>query len=273
MKNLKYIFLIITSVFFTSCEEVVDIDLDTAAPRLVIEASIDTDVFAIDPNPQTIKLTTTTSYYSTEFPVVSGATVFITDAFGTVYNFTETPGTGQYTNTNFLPTIGREYTLTVVSNGQTYTAIETAQSTPLITKTAQTNDGGFGGDEVEVRFYYNDPGETDNYYLTRIDSPVDPYPLYDVRDNEFSKGNEMFDINSDEDYKAGDVLKFKLYGISKRYYDYMSVLIENSQGGGPFSSVPVAAKGNIINQTDQSNYALGYFRIGQVAQLDYTIKP
>lgn len=273
MKNLKYIFFILTAALFASCEEVVDVDLETSAPRLVIEASIDTDVFAIRPTEQVIKLTTTTSYYSAEFPVVSGATVFITDTFGTVHNFTETPGTGLYTNTDFLPLTGNEYTLTVISEGQTYIAIETAQATPVITKTAQTNDGGFLGEDIEVRFYYNDPGDTDNYYLTRIDSRVDPYPLYDVRDNEFSKGNEMFDITSDEDYKAGDVIQFKLYGISKRYYDYMSVLIENAGGGGPFSSVPVSAKGNIINQTDQSNYALGYFRIGQFTQLDYTIKP
>jgi len=273
MKNLKYIFFILTVVLFASCEEVVDVDLDTAAPRLVIEASIDTDIYATAPTEQIIKLTTTTSYYSTDFPAVSGATVFITDTFGAVHNFTETPGTGQYSTYDFKPVTGMEYTLTVVSEGQTYTAVEIAQATPAITKTSQNNDGGFGGEEVEVRFYYNDPGDKDNYYLTRIDSPVDPYPLYDVRDNEFSKGNEMFDITSDEDYKAGDVIHFKLYGISKRYYDYMSVLIENSEGGGPFSSVPVAAKGNIINQTNQDNYALGYFRIGQVAQLDYTIKP
>jgi hypothetical protein len=271
MKNIKYIFSALTLFLFASCEEVVDVDLDTAAPRLVIEASIDADVNATEPTQQIVKLTTTTSYYSKDFPVVPGATVFITDALGTVYNFTETPGTGKYVCTTLAPVVGNEYTLTVISNGQTYTAIETAQATPEITKTVQTNDGGFLGEDIEVRFYYNDPGDKDNYYLTRVDSRVDPYPIYDVRDNEFSRGNEMFDINSDEDYKAGDVIKFKLYGISKRYYDYMSVLIENAGGGGPFSSVPVAAKGNIINQTDQSNYALGYFRIGEVSQLDYTI--
>jgi hypothetical protein len=41
MKNIKYILLLMIAMFAAGCEDVVDVDLNTAAPRLVIDASID----------------------------------------------------------------------------------------------------------------------------------------------------------------------------------------------------------------------------------------
>ena len=72
------LFLLTTTILFSlfSCEDVVDIDLTTAAPRLVIDASIKWQKGTLG-NVQTIKLTTTTGFYSTTIPTVSGATVLL----------------------------------------------------------------------------------------------------------------------------------------------------------------------------------------------------
>ena len=62
MKNIKYLLILVTVIFFASCEEVIDVDLDTATPRLVVEASIDWERGA-EGNQQTVKLSTTTGLH------------------------------------------------------------------------------------------------------------------------------------------------------------------------------------------------------------------
>lgn len=275
MKNIKYILLLLTTLFFVGCEEVVTVDLDTAEPRLVVDASINW-VKGTDGSQQRVKLTTTTGYYSKEIPVVSGATVFITNSSNnTVFNFIETPGTGEYLCNNFVPQIGETYVLTVIHDGQTYNATEKLYAVPEISRIIQDNEGGFMNEDIEVRFFFMDNGLEDNFYLVRFDTDVLPYADYDVLEDEFFQGNEMFDFIDHEDFKAGDVVGINLYGISERYYNYMTILISMVEGGagsGPFQTPPVNVRGNIINQTNDKNFALGYFRLSESDKLDYTIE-
>ncbi len=177
--------------FLLSCTKVVDVDLETAEPKLVIDASIDW-VKGTTGREQKIKLSTTTGYYSTTFPTVSGADIVITNSAGTVFSFIENPGTGEYICSNFHPVIGETYTLKIVLNGESYTATETCIGVPHIEDNiAQNNTGGFGGDEVEISYYYQDNGNEENYYLHRILSPVSTFPDYKAEDDENSQGNLM----------------------------------------------------------------------------------
>ena len=273
MKNiLKY--LVISSCFYLlSCTKVVDVDLETAEPKLVIDASIDW-IKGTTGKEQKIKLSTTTGYYSKSFPTVSVADIVITNSENTVFSFTENVGTGEYICSNFLPVIGETYALKVVLNGETYTATETCIGVPDIEDNIeQDSTGGFGGDEMEIKYYYQDKGHEENYYLHRIVSPVSVYPDYKAQDDKNSDGNLLQEYFSDEDLKAGDPVNIRLYGISKRYYDYFRKLLTASgAGNGPFQTIPGSVRGNIINQTHFANFAYGYFRLSEVAVKDYTIK-
>lgn len=82
MRLYKVICAITLAVFLTGCEKVIHVDLDTAAPRLVVDASINW-IRNTAGNEQKILLSTTTGYYNEDFPTVSGATVFITNSSGT----------------------------------------------------------------------------------------------------------------------------------------------------------------------------------------------
>src|SRR5690606_8370846 len=115
--------------------------------------------------------------------------------------------------------------LTVISGGQTYTATEALYAVPDITYTTQDNEGGFLNEDIEVRFYFQDEQNVENFYMARFDSPAMPYPDYDVFDDRFNANNEMFGNYSDEDLAAGHVINFKLFGISERYHNYMMILI------------------------------------------------
>lgn len=256
-----------------SCTKVVDMDLKTAEPRLVIDASIDW-VKGTTGSEQKIRLSTTTGYYSTAFPTVSGADIVITNSSNTVFGFTENPGTGEYSCTSFRPVIGETYTLKVVLNGETYTASETLIRAPNIgNNIEQNNTGGFGGDEVEIKYYYQDNGNEDNFYLHRIQSPVSAYPDYKAQDDKNSQGHLMQEYFSDEDLKTGDKINIRLYGISRRYYDYFRKLLTASgSGSGPFQTTPGTVRGNIINQTHFENFTYGYFRLSEVTVKEYTIQ-
>ena len=272
MKNISFLIVFI-SLILISCEEVVDVDLKTGPSRLVVDASINW-IKGTNGSVQKIKLTTTTGYYDTTIPVVSGATVFITNSTNAVFNFTEAPGTGEYACNNFVPQINETYTLTIINNGETYTATEKLYGVPDIQNIVQNNNGGFLGDEVEVRFFFRDNALEKNYYLTRVDTPIIPFPSFGIFDDRFENGNDTFGLFSDEDLKKGDVLDIKAYGVSERFFNYMAILLSVSGGGGggPFQTPPATVTGNVVNQTNKSNIALGYFRLSQVSRRSYTIQ-
>lgn len=270
MKRILKYLIVPCCIFLLSCTKVVKVDLETAAPKLVIDASIDW-IKGTTGNEQKIKLSTTTGYYSGDFPTVSGADIIITNSANTAFSFTEHPGTGEYICTSFHPVIGETYTLKVVLNGETYTATETCIGVPAIENNIEQNDkGGFGGDEVEIKYKYQDNGNEENYYLHRILSPVSVFPEYKAQDDEHDQGNLMQEYFSDKDLKAGDTIHISLYGISRRYYDYFRKLLAASGAqNGPFQTTPGSVRGNIINQTHFENFAYGYFRLSEVAVKDY----
>jgi len=273
MKTFIKILIVTIGLFLTGCEDVIQVDLDTAAPQLVIDASIDW-VKNTAGNEQKIKLSTTTGYYSTEFPTVSGAAVIVTNTADTVFNFTENPGTGEYNCTNFEPVIGETYTLKITLNGQTYTAVETLLSVPNMEDTIGQNDkGGFGGDEVEITYYFQDNGTQDNYYLHSFQNPRIAFPEFQAENDENNQGSRTPVFYANKDLKPGDIVNIKFYGISKRYFDYFKKLsLASGNGGSPFQTTPAAVRGNIVNQTNSKKFAYGYFKLSEVDTRNYTIE-
>ena len=274
IKSVLFIFtLIISSFSFISCEDVIDVNLNTAAPKLVIDASIKWQKGTLG-NEQTIKLSTTTSYYENIIPTVSGAIVFITDSNSIQYDFNEDIGTGNYICTNFSPVLNETYVLTVIHDGQTYLATENLIPSPTIDSVAQNDEGGFTGEDIEVKFFFQDNGLVDNFYLIQFNASFSNLPEYDVVDDEFFQGNQMFGLYFNEDLEPTNELTFTLHGISERYYNYMNVLlgIAGNNGGSPFQAPPATVRGNIINQTNFDNYALGFFRLSEIDTMTYTVQ-
>ncbi|TXI71346.1 MAG: DUF4249 domain-containing protein [Flavobacterium sp.] len=273
VKNLlKIVSLFIISVAFFSCEDVVDIDLSTAPAKLVIDASIKWQKGTTG-NEQTIRLTTTTDFYASTIPTVSGATVFITDGNGIQYDFIETPGSGNYVCTNFNPEIRQTYTLTVIYDSQVYTATESLIEVPTIDYVEQTENGGFTGDQIEVKFFYQDIPNQDNFYLIMFNSSNVSLPIFDVVNDSYFQNNQMFGYLANE-LEKDDIILFTLQGISESYYNYMNILlgIAGTNGGSPFQTPPATVRGNIVNQTNTNNFALGFFRLSETDTISYTVQ-
>lgn len=275
MKNIiikTILITFLTSLFLTSCEEVIDVDLETGAPKLVIDASLKWQK-GTSGNEQIIILTKTTGYYEQEVPVVSGAIVFVTNAVGDVFNFTEIPNTGKYSCSDFLPILNQNYELTVISEGETYTASEKMIAVPTIESVQQTENGGFTGDEIEVKFFYQDIQNEDNFYLINFNVSNTILPIIDVIDDKFFQGNQMFAYLAN-DLETGDAIRLQLQGISNSYFNYMNILLDvaGSNGGSPFATPPATVRGNIINQTNNDNFALGYFQLSEMDTKNYVVQ-
>ena len=273
MKNIiQYLALILFTISFSSCEDVIDVDLNTAAPRLVIDASIKWQK-GTSGNEQKIKLSTTTDYFSNVIPVVSGATVFITNSSNAVFDFIEVPSTGEYVCSNFNPVVNETYILTVQVAGNTYTATQKLMATPVIESIEQTAVEGFEGEETQVKFFFQDNGLETNFYLIQFNN-INAFPEYGVIEDEFFQGNEMFGLIRNADIKPEDELYMSVQGIDERYFNYMNKLIAiaGSSGGSPFATPPATLRGNIVNQTNQKNYPLGYFHLSEIDSRNYIIE-
>ena len=272
MKKYSLYIVLFLSFFAISCEDVVDVDLNKSEPKLVIDASIKWEKGTLG-SQQIIRLTTTGDYFNNTVPAANGAIVTITDSNAIVYNFIEDGTTGYYKCTNFNPVLNEVYTLSVIYNGQTYTSTDKLYPVPTIT-TIEQDLNGITGNEIELKFNFQDNGAEENFYMEEYKVPFRPFPLLGVFDDEFTNGNEMFSLIIDEDLEVGQNINFTLHGISERYHNYMNILIGISGGlsNGPFSTPPATVKGNIINQTNAVDYPLGYFRLSEVDMKNYVVQ-
>ena len=273
MKKATLFILVLIAILFNSCEDVIDVDLKTAPPKLVIEASINW-FKGTDGKEQKIKLTTTTGFYETVIPKVSGATVFIKNSSNTQFNFIEKPNTGEYICLNFIPEIDQTYTLTIIRNGQTYTAAEKLKPIAPITKIVQNYRGGFVGNTIEIKAFFNDNGQENNYFLYKYIYSSQTKSNYYVAEDIFFQGNEFFSISQNNELKVGDKVEISHFGISKLYYNYMNVIvnISGNSSGSPFQSPPSTVRGNIINTTNFDDFALGYFSVSEAETRNYIVQ-
>lgn len=268
-----FIYLFIVSVVSLSCEEVIDVTLSTEDPRLVIDASI--NWFNGTPgNDQVIKLSLTAPYFENNILAAHGAQVVVTDTNNAPYEFIEQGNTGLYYNTNFIPVANEIYSLKIVYQNETYTATEVMKTVARIDSVEQNNDGGFSGEEVEIKAFFMDPEAEENYYFFEFISDIPEIPSLEVYKDEFINGNQTFGFYTEEELTTGDTVVIRNYGVSQQFYNYMFVLLQQSsqEGGGPFEPQPTTVRGNCINETNPGHYPFGYFRISQVDELLYLVE-
>ncbi|TAL62352.1 MAG: DUF4249 domain-containing protein, partial [Bacteroidetes bacterium] len=183
---LQVAFSVLVVLIFSGCQKVINVDLNNAAPRIVIEGLI-TD----GTGPYSITISKSGSYFNQpDLPPVTGAEVIITDNAGTIDTLTEIkPGVYLTSITNGIP--GRTYTLKVSSENMEYTGSSTMLShvdiDSLSLSKSQSQHFDFGGNtgneiNVELNCYFRDPAEKNFYRIkvfTNDTARAENYRLYD----------------------------------------------------------------------------------------------
>ncbi|MEM6721512.1 MAG: DUF4249 family protein [Bacteroidota bacterium] len=280
-KYIQHIFLFVLLITFISCDDPIDVDLEEAAPRLVIEASIDWEQGTAGNN-QTVKLSLSTPFFdNSSDSSVTGASVKVTNNNTSAEFIFTDQNDGTYTTNSFIPILNNSYTLEVIYNSEVYIATETMTPVTGINEVFQSLEGGFDEELLDINITYDDPQEFGNYYMIRLQEVGDLFPIIETRSDEFTNGNvqdEFFEKDDDDDdpdnqFDPGDAVNIKLFGISERYYNYITLLVEQyDSAGNPFATTPAEIRGNCINLTNTDNYAFGYFRVTEFDQVDYTFE-
>ena len=260
-----YILIPLLILLFSNCEKVVEIDLPTIEPKLVIDASFEVlfDTAPVTAN-TVVKLKLSADYFEENIPTVSNAVVFLTNlSDSSTINFVDVNLDGTFMPLiNFVPQDNIEYELTVIYQNETYKGKATKVKSTPFTNAIQGDETLFSGKEIEVKVAFNDGDISDNYYLFDFTNN-----LFLALEDRFFNGNAYnFSFYYQEDeIIAPTTVTIRMSGISKKYFTYFRILLSQSglNGGGPFESVPAALLGNIINTTNETNFPLGYFHISE----------
>ena len=264
MKNIK-ILPVLLLLMFVNCEKVVEIDVASIPPKLIIDASF--EVY-FDETPVTaktnVKLTLSADYFDTAIPAVLGAKVFVTNLNDiNIINFLDTDEDGVYEpQSTFIPEDDIEYELTVIYDNETYKGKATKVKSAKFINVMQGDKTLFTGKETEVIIEFSDDINAENFYLVHYTDN-----RYDALEDRFFNGTEYnkSEFFDEDDLDLPETINISMSGVTKEYFTYFRILINQSgeNSGGPFQSVPSSLLGNLINTTNDSNFPLGYFHISE----------
>lgn len=261
-KNIVPGAILLVIVLLSSCQKVIELDLNSTDPVLVMEANI----YDLQ-GPYTVELHKTVNFSDdNSFPPCTNAAVTIHDNEGNSELLTETfPGI--YKTASLQGTAGRTYTISVTADGKNYQGVSNLPAAVAIDTLIITTSTGFGGSpgggggmggsdsSKSISVHFTDPTGITNYYrLVEIVNGT-PVNTFSITSDLYQDGysiKETVREGSDIKLKTGDIVTIQLQSIDKNVYEYFRTFNETS-GGGFTSSSPANPTSNI------SNGALGYF--------------
>ncbi|MEO5563964.1 MAG: DUF4249 domain-containing protein [Chitinophagaceae bacterium] len=250
---LPAILLLIFSI--TSCEKVIDINLNEAEKKYVIEGVV-TDMAGT----ARVKISQTKNFdENNSFPTVSGAIVSIKETPGVTYGLTET-SPGIYESAMLSGTSGRDYTLTVNVGGQTFTAASKMPAKVNLDSIFITDEFIFTSTRKIANAVFDDPiGLGNSYRFVQYVNGIKENQTL-IRNDDYSDGklivNKLFYFSDDDEskrnIKSGDNVMIDMLCIDPAIYKYWFSLDRSSIGGSG-----QATPSNPV--TNLKGGALGYF--------------
>lgn len=276
----RRLFLLGMAICLFSCEEVIEIDVPTEEPRLVIDAviRIDTTVSQFFPE---IKVGLTSGFFDTN-PVTGLTDVTIINLSlpttggenGIVLEETE-PNSGIYREVEPVATeffTSGDLILQLTHEGKSYFARTSYVPTVQIDNIRIGSETLFNEDETEVIIELTDLGNREDFYV--FDFGFGEFLA--VEDAFFNGQQFEFSYFYQKEIESGQELSISILGADQDYFNYMDLLIEQTFNDGGIFETPVATvRGNIFDVTDLDNeevvdnvqqpekFPLGYFAVVQ----------
>ena len=247
---LFFILAFIAACFLFACEKVISVNIDEADKKLVIEGTVSNN----DTIYPQVKISQTKNFEDdNSFNGISGAAVII-QVNDTTYTLPET-STGIYQTNAFKGIPGNTYSLSVLLNGITYTAVSTMPSQIILLDSITVEDLSFAGTTTKTIYpNYKDPlGFGNSYRLIEYVNGVQVKKAFPQNDD-FSDGLVVTRplINADGEIESGDTVRVDLQCIDKAIYKYWFSLDQSATGESQ-SATPTNPVTNIVGG------ALGYF--------------
>jgi hypothetical protein len=251
MKIFKYLRPFLLLFFLFSCTKVVNINLNSTNPNIVIEG-----IVSDAPGPYQVQLTQTVNFSDPNvFPPVTGATVKITDSELGITDSLKEVVPGTYITQKLLQgIIGHTYQLLVLSNGQTYAASSTMPAKVNLDSVSFSTTNIFGTKSTSAVANFQDPAGIANYYT------FTEYVNGQAIDQTFNFSDRLSDgtyirrqLFNDSSYiNPGDQVSIEMHCVDSQVWQYFNTLGQ-AKGNNSQAITPANPLSNI------SNNALGYF--------------
>jgi len=285
------------TIFFSSCEDVIDIPLDDAPTQVVVDAWLN-NLEEI----QTIRLSTTSPYFdSTSVNTISGAQVELTRTDDNNVFVFEDQGDGDYNWTpasgENLGAIGNSFSLAIVNGDERYTASTQLNRVPVIDSIGQEFrvDDLSGPDGIYCNFFSRDlVGLNDTYWIKTYKNNIylnKPIEINIAWDAGFDSGaevdgfifitpvrelvNEVPDTSNNRfvPYLPGDQIRVEIHSISNTAFSFLESARDQllNANNGIFAEPIANSPGNIANETGNLE-VLGVFNVAAVESLEEIIE-
>ncbi len=253
---IRSLVLLMAAVFlFTSCEKVIDIDLDKVEKKYVVDATL-----SDQPGSARITITKTKDFdQDNVFEGISDAAVTILDQNGIRYDLTEM-SQGIYSHQTLAAVSGNTYTLRIEVEGEFFTATSYTPNPTEIDTVTITDETIFGETRKLATIYFKDPPGRGNYYrFTQAINGIRTNQIM-IMNDDYSDGRVVssrlyYFADEEEDeavIKSGDQVKINLHTINSDAYMYWFSLSKGSTGNGQ-QGTPANPVSNMRGG------ALGYF--------------
>ncbi len=253
MQKIVFFFLLLL-VTASSCTKIIDVDLNSVDPKVIIEADITDQAVGYR-----VKITKSVNFSdANNFPAIKGAVVTISDNTGSTQMLTETSA-GIYTLKDAKGVSGKTYFLKVVADGKTYSASSTMpkavdfKGVQIVENVKRPTS--FDKSYTYFPIFFDPADEQNNYLFNIFNKGVKDKGFNRVFNDNVTNGlpNQRPIVNaSNFKVNAKDTLNFEMYCIDKNAYDYYYTLNQIADGTGS-SATPANPISNI------SGGALGYF--------------
>lgn len=260
MKGNLTIALVATMFLLASCEKVIDIKLNDAAAKYVVEGNISNLG-----EPPTVHITQTKNFSdNNDFPGVSGAIVTLSDNGASAIVLPETT-TGIYSSPIVTGTPGHIYSLDIKLAGQHFTATSTMPLQVNMDSLFIEDRLIFGDSSKIVSVRYKDPVAKGNaYHFVQYRNGKQERTVFAVNDD-YTNGNtvitQLLSFNNDDDnnkIKKGDLIKVEMQSIDTPVYQYWNSIeaatgeSNNATPANPVTNISGGALGYFSAHTSQS---------------------
>ncbi len=271
--NIKIGLSTILVVLMLGCEDVIIVELNSADPATVIEATISDDNL-----PSRVTITKSTDFYTPGvYPTVTGATISVNDSKGNSYLFNEVTS-GVYENLAITGKSNVEYSIIVIAEGKIYNAISKMPNKLILDSLTleehSSRPNKDGGRALHI-YFQDQPGIADYCRIILYKNGVKLSGFSNIYSDKLTDGNYInYKLRTTEkdNIKFGDTITVKLQSIDKATFEFYKtangVNASGSGGRGPGSTS--AAPANPV--TNWSNNALGLFSAYSISKRTIIIK-
>ncbi len=286
------LFLLLILWACIGCEDVIEVELPDEEPRLIIDALIRVDTTQIS-TPVAIKVNLTDGFFGTvPLTKLDNIIIIVEEIEGDLIRSTVAipfediaNNFGIYNTVNPIANSlfqdNNRFSLYVEHESNVYLAQTFFSPVPPIHSVVEGDTDIFNSNDTEVVVTFEDIPDQENYYVFDFDNAN-----YTTLEDQFFDGQKYtFSYFYDVELPSGTELEISILGADLSFYNYMDLLVEQSEREFELFETPAATiRGNFVDVTNIDNidsfdnverpevFALGYFAIVQEHKMSLIIE-